>query len=53
MRTSWPNINKVVVTSTANAENGVKDPSETLRLHQDDAEFLKAQTAFLMMTLRL
>ena len=46
MRTSWPNINKVVVTSIANAENGLKDPSETLRLHQDDAELVEGANCF-------
>ena len=46
MRTSWPNVNEMVVTSTAYAENGLNDPSETSRLHQDDAELVEGATCF-------
>ena len=38
MRINWPNVNVMPVTSTANAESRLNNPSETSKSHQYDAE---------------
>ena len=46
LRISWPSANETAVTSTANAESRLNNPSETSKPYQYDAELVDSATCF-------